>query len=112
MGIRSYGKIEQFKTKKIKKRIKALCVAAVIVTACAAAIGVLVGDSEEYIHRSTILQENHDLKERVMELETQLEELQNELAKKDEYIAAIPTEAPSEEVPDGGGWNMESPRQE
>lgn len=95
MGINNYGKIEQGRRKKLKRRITAVVIIAAAVVVLAGIIGILAGDTEGYRTSVASIQENHELKARVAELEEQVGELQKQIADRDEYIASIPTAAPT-----------------
>lgn len=118
MGIQNYGKIEKGRYKKLKKRIIGLVIIAAIVVVGAGIIGVLVSDGEGYQQYVSVIEENHALKEQVEDLERQVEELQGTVAEKDEYIASIPTIAPTPYAPSESEMptetpysNLESPRE-
>lgn len=118
MGIQNYGKVEKGRYKKLKKRITGIVIIALIAVVGAGVIGVLVSDGEGYQQYVSVIEENHTLKERVAELEAQVAELQGTVAEKDEYIASIPTIAPTPYEPGESEMpaatqdsNLESPRE-
>lgn len=100
MSIHNFGKIEGGRLRKLKKRITGLIIAFIIIIAAAAAIGILTSNGEEYQQRATLLEENHSLREQIQDLQAQVTDLQGQLDEKDSYIASIPTEAPTPELPD------------
>ena len=119
MGIENYGRIEQGRHKRLRRRITAAVIAVIVLTAAVGIIGVLAGDTEGYRQSVASIKENHELKARVAELEAQVGELQAQLAERDEFIASIATPvpapyepqqsaAPENTEPAAGG--LESPR--
>lgn len=116
MAINDFGKIQEGRRKRLKKRITWLIAAAVIILAAAAIIGVLTSKGEGYTERVTLLEENHKLKEQISALEEQVTALQGQVTEKDAYIASIPTEAPASPAPSDGATptaddqNDQSPR--
>lgn len=99
MGINNYGKIEQGRRKKLKRRITAIVIIAVALLVCVGIIGVLAGDTEGYRTSVASIRENHELREQIADLEEQIGELQQQIADRDEYINAIPTIAPTPYAP-------------
>ena len=109
MGIQNYGKVGTGKYKKLKKRIIGLVIIAAVIVVAAGVIGVLVSDGEGYQQYVSVIEENHALKEQVAELEAQVTELQGTVAEKDEYIASIPTIAPTPYEPNESEMPTEIP---
>lgn len=118
MGIQNYGKVEKGRHRKLKRRIIGLVIIAAVIFAGAGVIGVLVSDGEGYQEYLTILKENHELRAQVEELQERVSELEGTVAEKDEYIASIPTAAPTPYEPNASETpeptstpnNLESPR--
>ena len=120
MGLENYGKIEKGRHKKIRRRITGGIIAAVLLIICVGIIGLLAGNNEGYRRSVSSIEENHELKARIAELEEQVGELQAQIAERDELIAAIPTPAPTPyepavtAIPDASQQGMtalEPPRQ-
>lgn len=109
MGIQNYGKIEQGRHKKLKRRIIGIIIAVIAVCVIAGIIGVLAGDNEGYQNSTQMLKENRELKERVAELEQEVGDLQSQLADRDNYIASIPTVAPTPYIPGSSAEPQETP---
>lgn len=109
MGIQNYGKIEQGRHKKLKRRIIGIIIAVIAVCVIAGIIGVLAGDNEGYQNSTQMLKENRELKERVAELEQEVGDLQSQLADRDSYIASIPTVAPTPYIPGSSAEPQETP---
>lgn len=99
MGIENYGKIEQGRHKKLRRRITAVIIAVIAVIVFAGVIGILAGDTEGYRESVASIKENHELKARIAELEEQVGELQSQLAERDDFIASMPTVAPTPYAP-------------
>lgn len=119
MGINNYGKIEQGRRKKLKRRVITAVVIAAALVVCVGIIGVLAGNTEGYQNSSAILKENHELKARIAELEEQVGELQMQIADRDEYIDSLPQASPTPYAPEIGELptpteaegELESPRE-
>lgn len=106
MDIQGYGKIQNGRRRKLKRRITGIIIAAVIVIIAVWIIGVLAQNSAEYQQRVSILEENHslneeaaELRQQVEDLQTYVETLQGQVSERDAYIASIPTDAPAETAP-------------
>ena len=94
MNIQGYKKIDNGKRKKLKKKITAIVLIGIIVIVALSLIGILAGDSQGYIERVSILEENHMLNQKVAELETKSATLEARVRELEEYISMI---APSEQ---------------
>lgn len=99
MALERYGKIQDGRRRKQRRRITGIVIIAVIFFAAMWIIGALAGNSAEFQERSAILRENHALKEENAALQAQIAELQGQVAEKDKYIASIPAEEPTTEEP-------------
>lgn len=124
MNINNYGKISSGRDKKLKRKIKGLIIALVIILTGVYIIGIITDDGPEYQERYSAIEENHALKEQVTQLQSEVASLENRIAEleglineKDAYIALMPTEAPAEteeptETEQTNDWSQSSPRSE
>ena len=97
MNIQNYGKANNSRHKKLRRKIIGLITAAVIILAGAFAIGELTENSAEYQLRASLVEENRVLREENNMLKEQIAQLQDQITEKDEYIESIPTSAPTDE---------------
>ncbi len=102
MQINGYGKVQQNRYRKLKRRLTGLIIILIVAIITVALVGIFASDSKIYQDRITILEENHALKEQaeslqaqVDELEKKVSELEGTVAERDEYISSIPTTAPT-----------------
>ncbi len=103
MQINGYGKVQQNRYRKLKRRLTGLIIILIVAIITVALVGIFASDSKIYQDRITILEENHALKEQAESLQAQVDELEKKVgelegtvAEKDEYIASIPTTSPTE----------------
>ncbi len=95
MAIQNYGRINEGRRKKLKKRIAGIVIIAIIVIAALFTIGILAGNTPEYKNRVSILEQNHALVEENEQLRAQLAAVQQQLDESSAYIASLPTETPA-----------------
>ena len=97
MDIQNYSRANSSRSKKTRRRITGIIIAAVIILAGAFAIGKLTENSAEYQLRASLVEENRVLREENEMLKEQIADLENQITEKDEYIGSIPTAAPTVE---------------
>ena len=102
MQINGYGKVQQNRYKKLKRRLTGLIIILITAIITVALVGIFASDSQTFRDRVTVLEENHALREQTEELQSQVEALKQQIenlegtvAEKDKYIASIPTSSPS-----------------
>lgn len=100
MAIQNYGRVNEGRRKKLKKRITGIIIIAVIIIAVLFIIGILAGNTPEYKTRVSVLEQNHALSEENEQLRAQIAELQRQLDENNAYISSLPTEV---SVPDAAG---------
>ena len=101
MNTQVFKKANKVKREKLKKKFTGLMIVAVIIIIALSAIGILAGDSEGFLQRSAILEENHMLKQRVSELETEAAALQTRISELESYIAQPPEQTETTDQTDG-----------
>lgn len=122
MRINGYGKVQQNRYKKLKRRLMGLIIILIAAIITVALVGIFASDGKMFRERVSILEENHALQEQVEDLQSQIDALKQQVgnlegtvAEKDEYIASIPTAAPSSSPePDENGEDNDlyvSPRE-
>ena len=79
MNISDFGNTQSGKSRLKKRRLTGLIVIAVIILLGAYLIGILTTDRPEYQMRATAIEENHILKERIAELEEEIQILNDKL---------------------------------
>lgn len=122
MNIQNYGAFSSDRNRTVKRKIKGIAILLIILLAGAFIIGILTDDGAEYRERYSAIEENHALKEQIINLQNENAELQNKISvleatigEKDSYINSLPTEPPEEETVSESPVNdrtMKTPRDE
>ncbi len=81
MDIQNYATFQGSTNRKRRRRIIGCIVIAAIVLCGLFVLGTLTSDGPEYQERQSIIEENHALKERVAELEDEIQALEKKLKK-------------------------------
>ena len=79
MNMQNYGSMQGKKTRRTGRKIVGGIIILVILLAGLYILGVLTSNGPEYQIRTSMLEENHMLKEQVAELEEQIEDLEKEI---------------------------------
>ena len=87
MNIQIYKKANTGKRKKLKKQITGLIIIGIVLISALWIIGIFAGDSDEYNERVSILEENHMLRQKLTELETENAGLKTRIAELEAYVS-------------------------
>ncbi|MDD6563889.1 MAG: hypothetical protein PUF08_02285 [Clostridiales bacterium] len=79
MNMQNYGSMQGKKTRRTRRKIVGGIIILVILLAGLYILGVLTSNGPEYQMRTSMLEENHTLKEQVAELEEKIEGLEKEI---------------------------------
>lgn len=79
MNMQNYGSMQGKKTRRTGRKIVGGIIILVILLAGLYILGVLTSNGPEYQMRTSMLEENHTLKEQVAELEEKIEGLEKEI---------------------------------
>lgn len=105
MNTQKYVSFKRGSHKRLKRRITAVVVAAIVALAALFVIGKLTANSEQYREKVTLIEENRALREQVAELSARVAELESAAA----APAAEPVAEPNAEqaAPDATMTNTE-----
>ena len=78
MNMQNYGSMQGEKMRRTRRKIVGATIILVILLAGIYILGILTSDGPQYQMRTSMLEENHMLKEQVAELEEQIKDLEKE----------------------------------